>query len=401
MVDMPAIVVLVNKSLIRVAKIEGGELLDPIEMEWKPELLRRAFGVVKDRYKSTRIRLILDEDLSHTLNLEIPQTLDAAAERQAVSAKLSEQIPEVLTAGNWDYKVKEETATGKVVTVFVPVQESFIAISDAAAKEGLEIEAVEPISISLTRDPNPFIGMAKKTDLKGADDEVLNIQPVFAPTETANPVMTSNSLTSEPKKLNKIIIVVIAVILVSLLAYGIAKVVGTKSPKNLPSPTPSPVEMATPTPTPTPAPVDLKALKLEVLNGAGVPGQAGVVAKALSTAGFDTAKTGNAANYKYTDTIVSLKSTVPISVFQTIVTALSDNFSVKQGSPLDSDSDFDVVVTVGINSSLPSPTPKPSVTPTPKPSVSPSPSTSPSPAASSIVSPSPLPSHSPSPAPSA
>lgn len=413
MVDMPIVVVLINKSLIRAASVSGSNIQDPIEMEWKSELLNRAFQVIKDRYNSARIRLILDDDLSHTLDLDIPVAPVGQNERELVEAKLKEQIPDVLTAGNWDYKVKSENESTKTVTVFVPVQETFIPMTEAAKKAGIEIEAVEPISISASRDPNPFIGMAKKEDLRGDDDEVLNIQPIFSPQEesgmlSGEDMQDNNSFVTTPttstenvsrvdggnkkKKLGKTFIILGIVILVALLAVGIVTAVRNNAPAE-PSPTPTPVATPTPTPSPTPEPVVLGDLKVQVLNGSGTPGEAGKVAKKLESADFTDIDTGNADSYDYKSTEVRVRPDMSDSVYEAIKTALAGDYTVTPGDPLTASSDYDVVVIVGVNANA-TPTPKPTSTATPKPSTtsSPSPSASSSPSPSASASPSPSPS---------
>ena len=400
MVDMPVIVVVVSKSVIRVASVSGSNIVDPIEMDWQIDLLPRAFSVIKDRYKVTRIRLVLDEDLSHTLDLEIPLDTPGQSERSVVEQKLKEQIPEVLTAGNWDFKLKETKEVAKVVTVFVPVQETFIAFSDAATKSGIEIEAVEPISISTSRDPSPFIGMAQKTDLRGNDEEVLNIQPIFAAQEEtgmlstppvaappAPQVSSSASGNSSRKKIGKIVIIVGGLLLVALLAYGVITAVKKTTPAT-PSPTPIPTPAAvTPTPSPTPEPVEISELKVQVLNGSGVPGEAGKVSNLLKKEDFADITTANADSYDFKTTVVSLKASMPSSVYDTIELALSGDYTVELGDELEESSDYDVVITVGVNSNA-TPTPKPTTTATPKASSSVSPSPSPSESASASASPS-------------
>lgn len=384
MVDMPIIVVVVNKTLIRAASVRGDALHDPIEMEWKPDLLTRAFQVIKDRYHATSIRLVLEDDLSHTFDVEIPIDVSGTSERDQVEGKLREQQPGVLTAGNWDYKLKTESASGKVMTIFVPVQEIFLQFTEAANKVGIEIEAVEPISLSTDRDPNPFLGMAKKADLIGEDREVLNIQPIFTPQQEPSqlpspaPEVESVNPPSTKPKLGKTTLIILAVILVALLAFGVVAAVRKGSTPE-PSPTPSPLATPAPSPSPTPEPVVMSDLQVNVLNGSGVPGEAGKVAKLLEELDIVEPDTGNAENYDYTTTYVSLKPNLPTSVYDSIKSVLAD-YTVMQGDPLEEDHDYDVVVIVGVSSKA-TPTPKPSATPTPTLTPSPTSSASASPSA--------------------
>src|SRR5690606_2329879 len=87
--------------------------------------------------------------------------------------------------------------------------------------------------------------------------------------------------------------------------------------------------LPTATPSPTEAPeeeVDLKDYKVQVLNGTGKGGEATAVSNLLEEAGFDTPDKSNAANYKFTDTIVQLKKDTPNAVFEAVEKALSKDY---------------------------------------------------------------------------
>jgi len=92
---------------------------------------------------------------------------------------------------------------------------------------------------------------------------------------------------------------------------------------------------------------DLADYKVQVLNGSGTAGEAGVVEGLLEDAGFEGVDTGNADSYDYEDTQVQLKDKTAKAVYTAIEDALSDDYNVKKGDSLNEDSDFDVVVIVG------------------------------------------------------
>lgn len=401
------VVVLISRKMVRAAQVEGESVIDPIEMEWTPELLRKAFSVIKTRYQSSHIRIILDEDVSHALTLEIPESTPVHEERDAILAKIKTQIPEVASAENWDYKVKSSHDDMKEVTVFVPVQDTYLSVTEAAVKEGLEIDAVEPISSSLGRNPNPFVGMAQKTDLRGDDPQVLNVQPLYKVEESTGTLEAVADPLSK-KKMNKILLMTAGLILFGLLTYGVVAAVKKSGTTAAPSPSPTAQPMETPSPSPTPEPVDISTLKIKVENGTGVPGEAGAVAAKLETAGFAEADTGNADNYEYVDTTVRMKDAVTENAYTAIVKALQPDYSVEKGTDLDDESEFDIVVIVGkkasalgVSTSKPSATPRPAASATPRTSSSPAPSVSSSPKPSGSASASPSPSASASPTPAA
>jgi len=98
--------------------------------------------------------------------------------------------------------------------------------------------------------------------------------------------------------------------------------------------------------------VKLSELKVQVLNGSGKVGEAGVVKQALVQAGFASSNisTGNADSYDFEDIEVSVKEGSPKGVFDKIKEALGDNYELTQTDNLADDSDYDVVVTVGKSS---------------------------------------------------
>ncbi|MCH7641380.1 LytR C-terminal domain-containing protein [Patescibacteria group bacterium] len=111
---------------------------------------------------------------------------------------------------------------------------------------------------------------------------------------------------------------------------------------------------ATSTPIPTPEEaieeeeVDLSEYLVSVLNGSGIPGEAGAVEDLLTEAGFESIETGNADSYDYKQTEVSLKEEVPSGVFKSIEDALGDTYNVVLSeTSLSEDSTSDVIVNVG------------------------------------------------------
>jgi len=114
--------------------------------------------------------------------------------------------------------------------------------------------------------------------------------------------------------------------------------------------------VSSPTPTQTPAPeeeeeeseLDLSKYSSNVLNGSGIAGEAGKVAKLLEDAGFSSPTAGNAGSYDYTTTIISLKENVPDEVYEKIKESLETDYMVeKSDEKLSEDSDYDIKITVG------------------------------------------------------
>ncbi len=109
-----------------------------------------------------------------------------------------------------------------------------------------------------------------------------------------------------------------------------------------------------PSPSPTEAPVteevkpDYTEYSLQILNGSGVPGEAGKVKDLLSEYEFHSIITGNASSYDFDKTIISVKDGLPKQVFDDLKEAIEESYEVESSSEkLEESSDFDVVITVG------------------------------------------------------
>lgn len=149
------------------------------------------------------------------------------------------------------------------------------------------------------------------------------------------------------------------------------------------------VEKKEPTPTEKPK-IEKSSVKIQVVNGTGTPGQAGIVVKALERAGYnsDNIKTGNAEKFDNSMTTITARAD-----FEEIVNDIKDVLKptfdkITVVSPkLDEDSEFDIIVVTGgeifeavtpttsITSSV-SPTPSATIitpTSTPSPTLSPTP----------------------------
>ena len=135
-------------------------------------------------------------------------------------------------------------------------------------------------------------------------------------------------------------------------------------------------------PTPTEKPkIEKSSVKIQVINGTGTPGQAGLVVKALEEAGYatDNIKTGNAD--RFDNATMTIEGRVGFGdIVEDIEEALRSDFdkiTVKTSS-VDKDSEFDIVVVTGGKifeavipttsvSATSSATTTPTLTPTPTP----------------------------------
>ena len=109
--------------------------------------------------------------------------------------------------------------------------------------------------------------------------------------------------------------------------------------------TPQPSPELKETPTPQPEEVRFSDLKVLILNGSGIKGEAGKVEELVKKAGFEKTETGNADSYNYQDTSVFLKEGLPDSVYEKISQSLA-SYSLKKES-LEKNSAYDIKIIVG------------------------------------------------------
>lgn len=188
----------------------------------------------------------------------------------------------------------------------------------------------------------------------------------------------SNPVT-QPKSKKPMTALVISLIVLAALIGGFFLM---KQPKKVEEKKDIVVEEKGPSPTEKPK-IEKSTVKIQVVNGTGTPGQAGIVVKALEDAGYATEniKTGNAEKFDNTTTSITAKDNFE-EIVNDIKSALGSTFDkITVVSPnLSSDSEFDIVVVTGgkiFEETTPtasvteeptlSPTTTPTSTPTPTP----------------------------------
>ena len=140
------------------------------------------------------------------------------------------------------------------------------------------------------------------------------------------------------------------------------------------------VEKKEPSPTAKPK-IEKSSVKIQVVNGTGTPGQAGIVVKALEGTGYsaDNIKTANAEKFTTLTTTITARTD-----FEEIVNDIKDVLKptfeevTVDSSNLNSDSEFDIVIVTGGKlfeaiTATPSATVTPSSSPSPTVGVTPTP----------------------------
>jgi len=106
--------------------------------------------------------------------------------------------------------------------------------------------------------------------------------------------------------------------------------------------------------------IDKNLVKVQVLNGTGTPGQAGIVVEVLKTEGYsaDNIKADNAEEFNNTVTTITAKDGFD-DVANEIKNALKTSFDEIEinSTHLDKDNEFDIIITTGGEKYEETPTP--------------------------------------------
>jgi hypothetical protein len=312
--------------------------------------------------KNSEILVLISDDLSYTLSCTIPKTSTSSDERAAVARIIKTEIPEILENNEWDFKETKLVKDTKEVLVFAPIKKFFNELSIATTKASLTIEAIEPASIAAERHEDPIIGIALKKDIKGKDEEVLNVVPaIITPsTQQADSTQIANSshssdtevATASSSRKQLIIVAITLIVFTAIVIAGIYMVMNKNTPSSSDT---DPEEIRTPTPiaqpttnssTPTPTPIDVTDITVHVLNGTGEAGASSAVRDALSPLDFKSIDVGNADSYTYTDTEIQKKDSVSDEIIAAIKDKLSD-YTIVETNPLTSTFKYDVLIIVG------------------------------------------------------
>lgn len=193
----------------------------------------------------------------------------------------------------------------------------------------------------------------------------------------------------EPSGKGKGIKIVIAVIgVIVIVAAGGWFILGNSAGgSGSPSPTPvgglssfpTPESTSTPEPsaTATPEPIEKSEVRIEVLNGTGVPGEASFLQSALEDAGFEEITAANADSQDETKTTATYSRDLPADVADEITALLEDLYEDVSTRKATISGDFDVSITTGPRTdastssdekeeSSPSPSASPTASPEPE-----------------------------------
>ena len=125
--------------------------------------------------KNGEVCLLLSDEISYLIKNDLGE--DSVVDegfRDRLLKVVKADIPEDFSDFFWDYKI-EDSEGKKEVLIFAPIAEVQNKINELSKNLGIKFVVIEPESIALKRDPNPVVGITQKNDVKGKDENVLNI----------------------------------------------------------------------------------------------------------------------------------------------------------------------------------------------------------------------------------
>jgi len=183
-------------------------------------------------------------------------------------------------------------------------------------------------------DINPITGLIHSSNSTGPDDSTsrLEIKP---------PQVIVVNQSSIAKKIAIILSICILIILGLLIS---SKKLFLRNTDNINS-----ITQTLPTNIPTTIPtINFDSLKIQVLNGSGISGEASKISTLLSLNKFKVSKTGNAQNYDFVKTEIQTKDSIPKSVVDLIIESLNkEHTSTVSATKLDQSSEYDIIITTG------------------------------------------------------
>ena len=266
---------------------------------------------------------------------------------------------------------KEIVFTTERINALTPINiNQFIAF----AKENFSIEPKNIVFCGNTKDidlkqyenPNfkveiqnisPLISLAYKEDIKGKDEDVLNLglKNLFQKNTQIQdlpkqvPTITSKESSIAPTVKHHFPNVIIVIIfLIMLTTSGLLVYNKNILPKKKPTPTSTPIQVLSPTPLATPTTeIDLSLYTITILNGTGRENEATKLETILQDGGFNVVKTGNADNFNYEKTQLRFKEKVPDEAELPLDKTLKTLYDLSIGTKLEEEYDSDILIIVG------------------------------------------------------
>ena len=322
-------------------------------LQFPPEIIKYEEILDEAKFESL-ITSFLQKELAPNQKVTILLSPDILFQKTISSQDITIQESEVKKFTDEIPFDASKTATIKVPAVdglnlIATNKKLYLPIATAVEKTNSQVEAVIPSTL---------FGIAKNLQLTKVD-----IAQIFKNPKLANagnfllsqaetgPQIDQEAPKSFAKKKKNILLVIFAVLIIAAGSsfFFIKQKKQAASPKKEAeitqvSPTPTPAEEST-----TAAEIEeisKDALKIQILNGTGIAGQAQDLADLLISDGFGDVTLSNSPTTDNTQAKVSFKDRVPQIVKDNLTQKLEEIFETVQVETLQ-ESDFDIAITTG------------------------------------------------------
>jgi hypothetical protein len=209
-------------------------------------------------------------------------------------------------------KIQELASVKEPETVAAPQVMQVVEVTDEKEEPTIVEELIvteekkEEIPIEKQPDTSP-VAPVEETVPMSQDKQKEMMSEFFSPPKKSSSVGYPN-ISIHKKSIAPIIFWAVGVcVLVVAIGVGIITVSKGTFPISFARPTPTPTATPTSIVTPTPS-INKKELEVEILNGSGKAGVAGILKTLLEEKGYTVAGTGNAVNYDYAKTEIQVKA---------------------------------------------------------------------------------------------
>lgn len=204
--------------------------------------------------------------------------------------------------------------------------------------------------IEKTEEPKKKMVVVEEVAVEETPVEKVNEAPETKKEEKI--AVETPTIEEETEKSNYLWIIIPTALLVGALVGGLITYFSGISKLSMETATPSPVATAQaqtevkPTATPQ-STIKREDLKIQILNGSGISGEAGKAKTLLEGLGYKNVDTGNASSSDFAETEIAIKAASK-DALATVIKDLSSKYSaVEAAKPLATTSKYDLVITIG------------------------------------------------------
>src|SRR3989344_5593158 len=99
-------IIAINKEKLIAVMVNASrkKIVKTLELGWDFATIDLAFEKIKKDLKAKRVRILFGEELSYVLKIEVPGDVEKGKEKDYITQKVSEQIPESMENSDWDYQ---------------------------------------------------------------------------------------------------------------------------------------------------------------------------------------------------------------------------------------------------------------------------------------------------------